>query len=187
LIREGAQDFLIKKQVDCAPLAHAIRLAIERHRLLAAARAGAITDPLTGLPNRSAFITFADRDRKLAERLGRRMMLVIAEPRNLTQLVNVFGEQRRDLALVETADHLLGISGPTDLIARIGETRFGMAIFETGLETLEAAWGRLHAATEAHRIMMGVAMFDPETPVSLEVLLEQASMDMTPNVLFARS
>ena len=39
LIRDGAQDFLEKKQVDCAPLAHAMRHAIERHRLFTAARA----------------------------------------------------------------------------------------------------------------------------------------------------
>ncbi len=39
LIRDGAQDFLVKKHVDCAPLAHAMRSAIERHRLLTASRA----------------------------------------------------------------------------------------------------------------------------------------------------
>jgi two-component system sensor histidine kinase UhpB len=50
MVRDGAQDFLFKKQIDCAPMAHAIRNAIERHRLLSAARAGGITDPLTGLP-----------------------------------------------------------------------------------------------------------------------------------------
>src|SRR5260370_11064086 len=38
LVREGAQDFLIKKQVDCAPLAHSIRHAIHRHPLLVATR-----------------------------------------------------------------------------------------------------------------------------------------------------
>src|SRR5579883_1114567 len=106
LIREGAQDFLIKRQIDCAPMAHAMRNAIERHRLLTSVRAGAINDALTGLPNRSTFITFADRDRKLAERLGRRMMVLIAEPKNLAGIALAFGEQRRDLALVDAADHL---------------------------------------------------------------------------------
>ncbi len=187
MVREGAQDYLLKRQIDCAPMAHAIRNAIERHRLLAAARAGTMTDALTGLPNRAAFITLADRDRKLAERLGRRMMILIAEPRNLDELALAFGEQRRDLALVETADHLRGIAGPTDLIARIGESRFGMAVMETSVETLESAWARLHAAAEAHRIRIGAAMFDPDRPVSLEILLEQASLDLTPNALIARS
>jgi diguanylate cyclase (GGDEF)-like protein len=180
MVREGAQDFMPKKQLDCGPLAHSIRTAIERHRLLAAARAGAINDPLTGLPNRAAFFTFADRDRKLAERLRLRMMLLMAEPKNLAELTKAFGEQRRDLALVETADHLRGISSPTDLIARIGECTFGMAIIETAIETLEAAWARLHSAAEVHRISIGAAIFDPESPVTLEVLLQQAAMDINP-------
>lgn len=187
MVREGAQDFLIKKEVDCAPLAHAIRNAIERHRLLAAFRAGAIYDPLTGLPNRSAFVTFADRDRKLAERIRSRMMVLVAEPKDIIELTNHYGEQRRDLALIEAADHLRGIAGVTDLVARIGESRFGLSIFETAVESLEESWARLRNATEAHRIALGVAIFDANRPVSLDVLLEQASADMTPNVLYARS
>ena len=42
MMREGAQDFLLKEQVDCAPLAHALRHAIERHKFVTAARAGAM-------------------------------------------------------------------------------------------------------------------------------------------------
>ena len=79
MVRDGAQDFLLKKEVDCAPLARAIRNALERHRLLAAARATSMTDHLTGLLTRPAFLTLADRDRLLAERLSRRMMILMAE------------------------------------------------------------------------------------------------------------
>ncbi len=42
MMREGAQDYLLKEQVDCAPLAHALRHAIERHKFVTAARAGAM-------------------------------------------------------------------------------------------------------------------------------------------------
>lgn len=185
MVREGAQDFLNKKEVDCAPLAHAIRASIERHRLIAAARAGAVIDSLTGLPNRGGFFTFADRDRKLADRLGRRLMILIAEPRNLSELAASFGNQRRDLALVETADHLRSIAGATDLVARIGEKRFGIAVFETDIESLEQAWARIHAAADAHRISIGCAIFDSNRPVSLDVLLEQAALDLRPGAMAA--
>jgi diguanylate cyclase (GGDEF)-like protein len=180
-IREGAQDFLFKKQVDCAPLAHAILSAIERHRLLAAMRAGATADSLTGLPNRSGFLTIAERDRKLAERLRRRLMILVAEPRDLGEFASVFGEQRRDLALVEAADHLRSIAGPTDLVARIGDMRFGVAVFETDVESLEEVWARIHSGALSHRISVGASIFDADRPSSLDLLLEQAALDLAPN------
>lgn len=183
MVRDGAQDFLIKRQVDCGPLAHAMRNAMERHRLVSAARAASAIDSLTGLPNRGGFLTFADRDRKLAERLGRRLMIVVAEPRSLDEIATAFGEQRRDLTLVEAADHLRSLAGPTDLIARIGANRFGMAIFETDVETLEEAWARIHSAGESHRIRVGTAIFHVDRPCSLDALLNQAAGDLTPNAM----
>jgi two-component system, cell cycle response regulator len=186
LVRDGAQDFLIKKHIDCAPLAHAMRNAIERHRLLSATRAACMIDSLTGLPNRSGFLTFADRDRKLAERLGRRLMILVAEPQNLSEITAAYGDQRRDLTLIETADHLRGLLGPADLAARITETRFALTIFDTGAEPVEAAWARFHSTTAAHRIGIGAAIFDAAHPASLEGLIDQAESDLAPAAFAVR-
>jgi diguanylate cyclase (GGDEF)-like protein len=186
MVREGAQDFLIKKELDCAPLAHAIRNAVERHRLVAAMRASSTIDSLTGLPNRGGFLMYADRDRKIAERLGRRLMILVTEPKNLGTLAATYGEQRRDLALVETADHLRSVAGPTDLIARIGETHFGIAILDTDAESIEEAWARIHGAAVQHRLSVGAAIFDAEHPATLEALLEQAVIDLAPNAYAMR-
>jgi diguanylate cyclase (GGDEF)-like protein len=187
LVREGAQDFLIKKQIDCAPMAHAMRNAIERHRLLAATRAASMMDSLTGLPNRGGFLTFADRDRKLAERLGRRLMVLVAEPRNLSAITAAYGDQRRDLTLIEAADHLRGLIGPADLVARITETRFALTIFDTDVESVEAAWARFHLTTAAHRIGIGAAIFDAAHPASLEALIDQAESDLAPAAFAMRT
>ena len=120
LMRDGAEDFLLKKHIDCAPLAHSLRNAVLRRRLLSAARAASLTDSLTGLANRAGFLAVAARDRKLAERLKRRWMLLVAEPRNLAEISRAFGEQRRDLELVEAAEQLRGMVTPADMLARIG-------------------------------------------------------------------
>jgi diguanylate cyclase (GGDEF)-like protein len=186
MVRDGAQDFLVKKEIDCEPLAHAIRNAIERQRLLTAARAAATTDSLTGLPNRGGFLTLADRDRKLAERLRRRLMVLVAEPESVYEIASSQGQQRQDLTLVETADHLRTLATPTDVLARIGQTRFGLAVFDTEVESVEEAWSRLHAAAPAHRIRVGAAIFDPDRPVSLDALLDQAALDLAPAVLAMR-
>jgi PleD family two-component response regulator len=180
LVREGAQDFLIQKQVDCAPLAHALRNAVARHRLLAAARAATLADALTGLPNRTSFFAQANRDRKLAERLGCRLMLLIAEPRRLTGAGEVNGEQRRDLELVDTADSLRAIASPVDTLARIGARRFAMTIFDSELETLEQAWIRIRTTAAARQIEVGVSIFDRQRPVTLEVMMEHAELDLAP-------
>jgi PleD family two-component response regulator len=55
LIREGAQDVLVKVELECVPLARAIRYAIERQRRTESARESAFTDPLTGVLSREAF------------------------------------------------------------------------------------------------------------------------------------
>ena len=186
LVRDGAQDFLIKKQIDCAPMAHAMRNAIERHRLLSATRAASMMDSLTGLPNRGGFLTFADRDRKLAERLGRRLMVLVAEPKNLAEITATYGDQRRDLTLIEAADHLRGLLGPADLAARITETHFALTIFDTDVEPVESAWARFHSNAAAHRIGIGAAIFDAAHPASLEVLIDQAESDLAPAALAMR-
>jgi diguanylate cyclase (GGDEF)-like protein len=161
--------------VDSEPLAHAIRNALERSRLLAAARAAAMTDPLTGLLNRSAFQLFADRDRRIAERCASRMAVLVAEPKGFPAPGGEYAEQHRDLLLVEAADQLRAAAGPTDLLARIGDRRFAVSLIETLTESIESAWARFRSSGAP--LTIGVAIFNPMHPVSLDALIEQAEAD----------
>jgi DNA-binding NarL/FixJ family response regulator len=174
MVRDGAQDFLLKKEVDCEPLARAIRNALERHRLLAAARATSMTDQLTGLLTRPAFLTLANRDRLLAERLGRRMVILLVEPVAGEQV----SKQMRDLTLVEAADRLGRLAGPAALFGRLGPWRLGVAALDTVAEPVEEIRARLLTATAGGEIAFGAAAFDPQRPVSLDVLLDQAALNL---------
>ena len=174
LIREGAQDFLMKGEIDCEPLIHAISGAIERQRVLCALRASAKTDPLTGLLNRNGFESAAGRDRTLAERLELRYLVIVVKPSAPAP-----ASQRRDLALVETADHLCSLVGPTGLSGRLSETHFALTFFDHPSETVEAAWSRVQSAASTWALRMGMAVFDAGNPASLEALLEQAEADMS--------
>lgn len=185
LIREGAQDFLISQQLDAAPLAHSLGNAIERHRLLAGTRAARTLDPLTGLPNRSAFFSLAERDRRLAEKLGCRWMVVVAEPGdNLPAIYEAAGA--RDLLLIGTAEWLRRLAGPADVVARLGECRFAISVFDSGSESVEAAWSRIHTSAEESRIVIGAAIYEAAHPSPLEMLIERAERDLTPKAMVVR-
>jgi len=168
LIRDGAQDYLVKKHVDCAPLAHAMRSAIKRHHLLAASRAASTRDTLTGLLNRAGFLTSADRDRKLANKLGRRLLLLVAE-------IHADPLHHDALQVLEAAERLRSIAAPADLLARIDSARFAMTIFDAEPESIEAARTRIQTALRPHRIQLGYAIFTPDHPATLDALLEQAT------------
>ncbi len=177
MVRDGAQDFLLKREVDCGPLARAIRNAMERHRLLAAARATSMTDPLTGLLTRPAFLTLAERDRLLAERLSRKMLVGLAEQ---AEAVAVDSVQRRDLTLIGAADDLRRLAGPAALLARLSHSRFCLAVLDTLAEPVEEIGARLHTTATDGRLAFGTAVFDPQQPISLDALLEQATVKLRP-------
>ena len=186
LIREGAQDFLLAHMVDAELLAHALWSAIERHRLLCGARAARMEDPMTGLWNRTAFLALADRDRRLAEKFGCRWMVALVEP--LDRALPIYeSSERRDLLVIETAEWLRRVAGPADMVARVGDLRFGWTVFESAGDTVEAAWARAHAAAQENRMAVGAAIFHSEHPSSLETLMEQAESDLAPRALAMRT
>ena len=175
LIREGAQDFLLKEEIDCSPVAHALHNALERHRLLAAARATNWNDPLTGLFHLEGFLAMAERDYKLAAQLGARLLVVAAEP----QSIGAFGRQWRDLMLIQTAEALRKMCGETGIMGRTSENRFAIAFLELPGERLESIWDHIRDTARANKIAVGASICLPGQLTSLENLLEEAELGLT--------
>jgi PleD family two-component response regulator len=82
-LRVGAQDCIVRSELETASLARSLRHAIERHRSLQQLReAGeqarhlASHDSLTGLANRSAFQSLLDHGLALAQRHDSRLALL---------------------------------------------------------------------------------------------------------------
>ena len=95
-------------------------------------------------------------------------------------------QQDRDLVLVETAERLRGLTRPPDLVARVTETEFAIAIFETEERSLEDAWSCLRGAASSLRLRIGASVFRPDAPQPLDELLEKARPELAPLAAVAR-
>ncbi|MGH9673360.1 MAG: hypothetical protein ACRD44_09275 [Bryobacteraceae bacterium] len=109
LVRQGAQDYLLRTEVDCVPLAHALWCASERHRLLAGWRSLAMMDPVTGLYDAGGFTSLAERYWAIAAEVGVRLLVFHAE-------VDAQGE----ISLMDAVAKVRGAFGDIDLVGRTG-------------------------------------------------------------------
>lgn len=105
LLREGAQDVLVKPELECAPLARSMRYALERQRRAAAVRASAFVDDLTGLFSRDAFLNVAACYTKLPLRLLAASVEVACDDRDareplLIQAAEVLGAAFQGPAII---------------------------------------------------------------------------------------
>jgi len=120
----GAADYLVKGRVTGDMLERAIRYARERHRLLEEISALSLTDELTGLHNRRAFMTMADQRLQLLERGGSVCLLIFADVDGLKAANDTIGHEAGDRLLVDAARALQSAFRRTDLVARMGGDEF---------------------------------------------------------------
>jgi len=138
LIRQGAQDYLLKTELDCIPLARSLRCAMERHRLRSALRSVSLVDDLTGLYSAGGFYHAGHRHWRLAELTDRdlRLYLVDLKPEEYRANAAQPAEDRdntsapdTDMLLLLTAECLRGFFDEIDVIARIARYRFACVTF----------------------------------------------------------
>ena len=120
----GAADYLVKGRVTSDMLERAIRYARERHRLLEEISALSLTDELTGLHNRRAFMAMADQRLQLLERGASLCLLIFADVDGLKAANDTMGHEAGDRLLVDAARVLQAAFRRTDLVARIGGDEF---------------------------------------------------------------
>src|SRR5262249_30987851 len=70
-LHEGAQDYLVKAEVDSGSLWRALRFAMERHQRQVGLLNLSLIDDLTGLTNRRGFLSLAGHHARLARRTGK--------------------------------------------------------------------------------------------------------------------
>lgn len=184
-MQAGAQDYLVKGQMDGQLITRAIRYSIERHRLL---RALSLTDELTGLYNRRGFLTLAEQHLKTAERTNKDCLLLYADLDGLKAINDTYGHSEGSNAILEAADALRETFRAADIIARLGGDEFTVLVSNVTDNTSEVVAARLQKKIDARNalstrpyalsISLGFARYGWATPVALETLMEQADQMM---------
>jgi diguanylate cyclase (GGDEF)-like protein/PAS domain S-box-containing protein len=156
----------------------------ESKRMEEALRALSLVDELTGLYNRRGFVTLAQQQLKLANRLMRKDFLVFVDLDHMKWINDTLGHRKGDEALVEAADILKNTFRESDIVARIGGDEFAILTVETEDADIEAINTRLQGNIKDHQgqghgsftlsMSVGITRYDPEHPCSIDELLAKA-------------
>jgi len=133
-----------------------VRLELERtrqqldqaHRELEEAQSEAVSDPLTGLPNRRALDAALSREIARARRNQAALCLALIDVDQFKRVNDKFGHAIGDAALVHLARVLKPVARETDLLARFGGEQFVLVLPDTPLVAAEATMNRLLSAIE---------------------------------------
>jgi diguanylate cyclase (GGDEF)-like protein len=143
----------------------------------------ALIDALTGLNNRRGFLTLAGQQLRIADRFGKRLHLLFADLDGMKWINDTLGHSEGDRALRETAELLRRTFRESDILARIGGDEF--AVLALGEDKSEEGTirSRFEEQLVAHNdsadrgyrlsISIGITVYDPSVPCSIEQLLDR--------------
>ncbi len=187
-IRMGAQDYIAKGVFRPELTIRAMRFAIERHRIMESYIGTAMQDELTGLYNRRGFLDFAAKQLRLSIRNEKDLILLYVDLDNMKLVNDNFGHRMGDQLLKDTAEILRKALRDTDIIGRIGGDEFvalalGAAseytgIIVTRLMRLIKEFNEANQRKYNIALSLGIASFDPRSPITIEELLKRADQAM---------
>ena len=176
---------------DTRTLSHTLQrtvmCAVKQSLLDRELRSLALTDDLTCLYNRRAFLALAGQQLRVARRNAQGLLLFFADVNNLKEINDTYGHREGDLALLRAADALEQTFRNSDVIARLAGDEFAVLALEAACENREVILRRLEenlnsSSTDEPRyklsLSVGMARFDPKRPISLGKLISIADEAM---------
>lgn len=187
----GADDYLTKPFHSNELLARVGvgRRIIELHRQLEAKnlllQELALTDSLTGLPNRRAMEDWATRQLSGAARYGFSFLVVLADLDHFKSVNDTYGHHAGDTVLKRFAEILKSNSRRSDICGRIGGEEFLFVLTHTTPANAQVAIERIRAEFEATKFnfdgsshtvtaSFGLAIFEGTQPTDFNRLVNQA-------------
>lgn len=165
-----------------------IRDVTERKRMEEEIRSLSLVDELTQLYNRRGFITLADQQLKIANRLQASMLLIFADLDGMKWINDNLGHYVGDQALKESAMIFKDAFRKSDIVARVGGDEFVILALGTTDTTSDTFINRIQEQVKALNaqkdrlyklsISTGIAYYYPYAPCSVDELLVKADKSM---------
>ena len=120
----------------------------ERERIESVLQQSALTDYLTGLPNRRAMIQLLDKEAARYQRSEHPFSLVLLDIDNFKDINDAYGHDGGDEILVAVAEHMASWMREKDVLARWGGEEFLILLSDTNVESAAEQAERLRTAIE---------------------------------------
>ena len=194
-LQEGAQDYLIKGQIEARGLMRALRYAVDRKAMEEKARALSLQivhtaehDSLTGLPNRVLFTDRVGQALAFATRQKKRAAILFLDLDGFKRINDSLGHSTGDKLLRSVAERLAGCVRSGDTVSRQGGDEFVVLLSEVDKPEAAAVIAKrmLEAVSAPHAIdgdilhittSIGVSIF-PDDGIATDTLIKNADTAM---------
>jgi diguanylate cyclase (GGDEF)-like protein len=191
-IRESADVTLrvpVKGNDELSSLTHEINKMLEaQEQTEKMLKVFSLTDELTGLYNRRGFLSLAEQQLKIAERMNREMLLLYGDLNNLKTINDTYGHLQGDRALIDTAKIFKETFRESDIIARIGGDEFAVLTEKKEDSNTEVLTCRLKQNIDSRNekgdrpytigISIGIFISDPKRSYTVEQIIAEADANM---------
>ncbi len=183
-LQKGAEEFLVKGEINSHALSRVLRYAIMRHKGRVELQSLSLVDDLTSLYNRRGFMLFAQQQLSIAIRTKRGMILFFIHIEGLNEITEKLGRQYEDLAKIETANILKEAFRESDIVARHSRDEFTAMAIESFDANNEIIITRLQDELERRNkqenrqyklsLCIGKAYYDTEELCTISELIDRA-------------
>ncbi len=184
VVRNGAQDYLVKGQIDRHTLLRSMQYALVRHRLQIEEESPAWRDSLTNLYNRQGFFVLGEQLLRLADKYQYQVTLFYADLVELETINEIYGKESGDAALQTVADALCETVRESEIGARVGGHQFAFMGYRLVASPERQVQQRFVEALRANfrrgqcpyllNVNWGVSVYDPAIPTALSSLMRRA-------------